>query len=153
MPRTSFAAASLALHVHVLPHESLSFDAFLTYDTSLGLQLTTEPLFGLSQTVPARAQHATLGVAPTLQLLDAYSLAVALPVGAVLRGFVPEQHQYGLPEYLMLGVVLRAELHAKLGELVRVRIGPELQWIPYVDDPLAGLGAGSGHAFGFEAAI
>jgi hypothetical protein len=154
LPRSSFAAADFQLRLHAWPHEAFSLDFMLVYETSLALQLTVEPLFGLNQTVSVRAQRVELSAAPTFRLADSPSaLSLAFPLGFVLRTLVPEQHQYQMPEYVMLGLQLRAELVAPLGETVRVRIGPETQWVAFVDSPLNDLGAGSGLAFGGQASI
>jgi hypothetical protein len=44
-------------------------------------------------------------------------------------------------EYALGGPQLRAELWLKLGELVRLRIGPEAQWIVLIDGAMRGEGA------------
>jgi hypothetical protein len=81
------------------------------------------------------------------------ALSLAFPLGLVLRTFVPEEHQFNMPDHVMLGLLLRPELVVPLGSSVRVRIGPEAQWIFFVDAPLSELGAGSGLAFGGQALI
>ena len=57
------------------------------------------------------------------------------------RSFVPELHQFGLPNNLIAGPQLRIELVASLGDRVQLRIGPELQWLALVDDSLRDRGA------------
>jgi hypothetical protein len=89
-----------------------------------------------------RAQRVELSAAPVLRLSDADSgLALAFPIGFALRAFMPEVHEYPLKDYAVGGPQLRAELWLKLGALVRLRIGPEAQWIVLIDGPMRGQGA------------
>jgi hypothetical protein len=130
LERTPFAATDVVVRVRAWPDESFMLETLLAYQSSLGLRLQSEPLFGLPQTVSARVQRGELSVAPALRLGAADApLALAFPVGFGFQSLVSEAHQYGMPQYVVGGPHLRVELHAELGEIFHLRIGPEAQWI------------------------
>jgi len=71
---------------------------------------------------------------------------LAFPIGFALRAFTPEVHEYPVKNYAFGGPQLRAELWLQLGELVRLRLGPEVQWIVLIDGPMRneeGIAAGA----------
>jgi hypothetical protein len=126
----------------VSPEQALSLEAGLVYRSSLAFALEVEPLFGLRERVSVRVQRAELTFAPRVRLGQSRdALALVFAAGWVLRSVVPELHRFELPSYVLSGPQLRVELVAPLGRLVRVRIGPELQWHPIVDRSLRDPGA------------
>jgi hypothetical protein len=137
---TPFAAAGLDLALTFSPKQSFSFDVLFAYQSSIAFSLRLEPLFALPERVSVRYQRMELSLAPTFLLGDSpESLALAVPVGIAYRAFLAETHQYErLEQYVMAGPFLRAELLAWLGERVKLRLGPELQWIGYVEADFAG---------------
>jgi hypothetical protein len=142
LPRTAFPAAAITMRLQLWPSQQSSLEFSVAYQTSLGLELETEPLFGLSQSVPTRTERAELSAAPVIRLgTSASALALAFPVSFAFRAFVPELHQFGLPKYVIGGPQLRVELIAPLGELVSLRVGPEAQWLLIVDGSLSREGA------------
>lgn len=142
LPSSAFAALDLGVGLHVSRDQPLSFEVDLAYLSSLGLALEVEPLFGLGQQVSVRVQSAELTFAPRVRLGSArHALALAFPVGIMLRSFVPELHQFGLPNYLLAGPELRVELLAPFGDQVLLRIGPEVRWLALVDHSLRDQGA------------
>jgi hypothetical protein len=155
LPRVSYPAIELALRVHLSPQRAISFEALFDYRSSVGLELRAEPLFGLSQDVAVRVQRAELSFAPVLRLgTPQHSPALILPIGFVVRTLVPELHQFGIPELVLAGPLLRAQLQWPLGESLSLRAGPEAQWMLHVDDALTRQGAGAqGFALAAELAL
>jgi hypothetical protein len=155
LPSSAFAALDLGLGLHVAREQPVSFEVEVSYRSSLGFGLEVEPLFGLSQRVSARVQRAELTFAPRVRLASSrHAFALAFPVGMMLRSFVPELHQFGLPNYLLAGPQLRVELLAPLGDQVLLRLGPEVQWLALVDHSLREQGACcQGVALGAQASL
>jgi hypothetical protein len=143
LPDTPFPAVELALRVHAVPRARVSLETLLAYQSSLGLELLLEPQFSLPERVDVRAHRLELSFAPVLRLFAKDGdVALAFPIGFAFHAFVPESHQYPtLAVHAFGGPQLRTELWLKLGELVRLRIGPELQWIVLVDGAMRGEGA------------
>ena len=150
----SFAASELALQVHAWPNDSFSLAVTLAYQTSLGLELRLGPQFAVPEDVAMRLQRGELSLAPVIALDDERTFALAFPIGAVVRSLVPEVHQYDLPNQDLGSALLRAELWLELASLVRVQLGPELQWLVAIDSTLRDEGVhGSGIAFGGQALV
>ena len=142
LPATAFAALELALRAHAWPHDALSLETLLAYQTSIGLELQFDPLFGLPEEIDVRTQSFEVSAAPVLRLGEEDSgIALAFPVGFAFRSFVTEVHEFPVAGYGVGGPLLRAEFWLRLGELVRLRIGPEAQWIVIVDGPMRREGA------------
>jgi hypothetical protein len=142
LPDAPFAAADVAVRLHISPEAALSLETLLAYQSSLGFKVQFDPLFALPEEIAARAERMELSVAPVFRLGAAESgWALAFPVGFAFRAFLPEVHEYPVDKYLVGGPQLRAELWLQLGELVRMRIGPELQWIALVDGVMSEHGA------------
>jgi hypothetical protein len=134
---TPFAATELMLRATAWPAEAFSLEVLAAYQTSLGMILQTAPLFALPQNVSVRAQRGELSLGPTFRLGDSGSaFALALPAGFAFQTLTAEAHQYDLPSYAVGGPQLRGELVVKLGELVQLRVGPELQWIVLIGSSL-----------------
>jgi hypothetical protein len=137
LPQTPFAAAELFVRVHIAPKATLSLQTLVAYQSSLGLALRSEPLFGLPEEVPVRSQRLELSVAPVLRLADSASaVTLAFPLGFAFRSVSPEAHQYRVLAHAFGGPLLRAELSVPLTELIRLRGGPELEWIVMIDPSL-----------------
>lgn len=155
LDETPFAAAEVVLRARVWPEESFSLEALVTYHSSLGLRLQLSPLFALPQSVSARVERGELSVAPVFRLGEADSaFAIALPVGFAFQALVSELHQFDMPQYVVGGPQLRAELLVELGEIVQLRVGPEAQWIMLIGSSLREQEACcSGVAFGGQCAI
>lgn len=142
LPRAVFAAVAVEFGLWLRPEQRLSYDLSIAYQSSLGLMLEAEPLFGLDQRVRARNQRAELAFAPVVRLGAAPGAwSLAFPLGFALRSLTPKLHQFGLPDRLLAGPLLRAELRVPLGEGVRLRLAPELVWLAFVDASLRDQGA------------
>jgi hypothetical protein len=119
------------------------------YLTSIGLRITEQHTGGSTHTQNLRSHRLELSLAPTFRL-DArgrWQLSAAIGYGGCdLR---PEIHLQ-TPGYGLAGPFLRVELQFPLGaDRVRLRLGPEAQWIVQVGRELthegfanSGLGAG-----------
>jgi hypothetical protein len=142
LPATAFAALEVALRLHAWPRAQLSLESLIAYQTSVGLELQLDPPFALPEELDVRTQRVELSTAPVLRLgAEDSGLALAFPIGFAFRSFVTEVHEFPVAGYAVGGPQLRAELLLRLGELVRLRIGPELQWIVIVDGPMRAQGA------------
>jgi hypothetical protein len=108
----------------------------------MGLSIELPVLFGLPERLAARTQRVELSVAPVVRLgASASAVALAFPIGFAYRTFVTEEHQYPVPRYSLGGPLLRAEATIHLGEVVRLRGGPEAQWIILISPSLSDEGA------------
>jgi hypothetical protein len=155
LDETPFAAAEVVLRARVWPEDRLWLEVLVAYHSSLGLRLQLSPLFALPQSVDARVERGELSVAPVMRLGGANSaFALALPIGFAFQSLVSELHQFDMPQYIVGGPQLRAELLVELGELVELRVGPEAQWIMLIGSTLREQEACcSGVAFGGQAAL
>lgn len=155
LPDSVFAAAELLLRLHAWPRAALSLEAQLAYQTSVGFGVELRPLFALPERIAARAQRVELSAGPRVALSsDRRGLALAVPVGAVLRSFFPEEHQYSVQAYNLGSAFVRPELIVPLGALITLRGGPEAHWIAVVEPSLEREGAaGPGYALGVQASL
>jgi hypothetical protein len=137
LPETAFAAAEAFVQVHIAPKSSFSLQTLLAYQSSIGLTLRAAPLFGLPEEVPVRSQRFEFSVAPMLRFADSsQAVTLALPLGFAFRSVSPEAHQYRVLAHAFGGPLVRAELTVPLTELIRLRGGPELEWIAMIDPSL-----------------
>jgi len=127
----------------------------LRYQTSIGLRVEQRASFALPYTISARAERGELSVAPIVRLEDGpLAPSLAFPIGLGVRTFWPDVHEPPLLGYSLLGPQLRVELIWPLVESVRLRLGPELQWIIAVDHALRDEGVTSmGGAVGGELSV
>jgi hypothetical protein len=142
LPQTPFGAAELVLRGRAWPTHRLSFEALVAYQTSLGLVLQTSPLFALPQNVDVRWQRVELSVAPVIRLGEAANApALAFPVGMLFDSLFPGVHQFSVPKYTFGGPQLRAELLLEISNVIRLRAGPQAQWLLLVANSLKQEGA------------
>jgi hypothetical protein len=155
LPDAVFPAVDVALRVHAWPRDGFSLGISLRYQSSLGLTIEEQPPFALRNRVDARAERVELSVAPTFRLGDASAApALAFPIGFTLRSLWPEVHEMMTPGYSLIGPHLRAELVLPLGDVLVLRVGPELQVIIAIDESIRAEGVGrSGVAYGGEALL
>ena len=142
LPDTPFAAAGVMLALHAFPASMLSVEVQAAYQTSVGMTLEINPLFALPERVSTRFQYLEAGVAPVLRLgssLDAPALAWVL--GFSVRTFAPIPRQYSIERFQLGGPHTRLELRFPLGDLVSVRVGPQLQWVLLINSGLSDQGA------------
>ncbi len=155
LPTAFFPAAEVGLGVSVWPARRFSLELLLRYQSSIGLHVRQLPPFALPNQVSARAERAELSAAPAFRLGDGESApSLAFPIGVGVRTFWPTVHEQPLVGYSLLGPQLRAELVLPLAGVLRLRFGPELQWIVAVDHALRVEGvAAQGAAVGGEARL
>ena len=143
LPDAVFPAVDVALRVHAWPHDGFSLGVLLRYQSSLGLTIEEQPPFALHNRVAARSARAELSVAPTFRLGSAGTApALAVPVGFTLRSLWPEVHEMMTPGYSLIGPHLRLELVVPLGNVLALRVGPELQAIIAIDESIRADGVG-----------
>jgi hypothetical protein len=155
LPQTAFAAAELVLRGRAWPKNRFSLEALLAYQTSLGLVLQASPLFALPQNVDVRWQRVELSIAPVIRLgEDAKAPALAFPLGMVVDSLFAGVHQFSVPNYTFGGPQLRAELLLEISNVIRLRAGPQAQWLLLVAHSLKQEGACcQGIGFGGRGAI
>jgi hypothetical protein len=147
-----YAAMDIDVRGWLGAQNGLSWGLLARYQTSIGWALQHDNLFGLPETINTRTQALELSVAPTLRLGE--KLHFALPLGAALRWFMPETHQYPLEPYTLGSLWVRVEAIVALTDVVTLRIGPEAHWILFVNRALEREGACcSGGAIGGQASL
>jgi hypothetical protein len=155
LPTAYFPVADVGLGVTFLPNARFSLAVLLRYQTSIGMHITERPPFALRNELGARSERAELSVAPTFKVGDSeQSLAFSFPVGLQVRTLWPDVHESMTPGYSLIGPHVRAELLATITPQLKLRIGPELQWIVAIDRSIRQDGvADQGTAIGGEAAL
>jgi len=155
LPTMFFPAAEVGLGATLWPANRFSLGLLLRYQTSIGLRVEQRASFALPYTICARAERGELSVAPIVRLEDGpLAPSLAFPIGFGVRTFWPDVHEPPLLGYSLLGPQLRVELIWPLVESVRLRLGPELQWIIAVDQALRDEGVSSmGGAVGGELSV
>ncbi|MDD9939507.1 MAG: hypothetical protein OXU20_00465 [Myxococcales bacterium] len=156
LPDTAFGAANLMARARLWPGDAVSLDLVLSYQTSLGMRIREPAPFALPKDIDVRSHRLALAFAPTLRLGDsARALALAFPLGFVVRHLWPQTDQYRTPEYMLGGAFIRPELLWPLTDSVRLRIGPEVQWLPLLDGTLtrSGVSCCQGVAIGAQGSL
>lgn len=129
--------------------QDLTLGLLARYQSSLGLRLVEQLTDGSEHSRATRSHRLELGVAPTLRLDAQGRWALSAAVGFHVSELDPEAHLI-TPSYFMAGPFLRVELQLPLAsDRLRLRIGPEAQWIAQIGQELldrdvsaGGLGAG-----------
>jgi hypothetical protein len=151
----AFAAADVGLQAEGRLSGRFALGVRLDYHSSLGLSVQEDTLFGLPNEVSVRVQRMAGAVVPSLRFGDASdSLALAVPIGFGARTFWHQLHGLQTPNYTLAGPEMRIELVAPFGDLVTVRVGPELQWLVFVGKAVRREGvSSSGLALGGEVVV
>jgi hypothetical protein len=155
LPTMAFPAAEIGLGATLWPANRFSLGLLLRYQTSVGMRVEQRPPFALPYTISARAERGELSVAPIVRLDDGPTApSLAFPLGLGIRTFWPAVHEPPFLGYSLLGPQLRVELFWPIVERVRLRFGPELQWIVAVDNALRDQGVSQmGAAAGGEGSL
>lgn len=151
-----FAAVALDLTVRIRPEQRVGVDVLASYHSSLAWMIEQKPLFALPQDIAVRSQRLELSLAPTLRLTQGEpSHALAFPLGFGLRSFWPRLGQFPVPAFSLGGPLLRVQLQLAFFRGLRVRVGPELQWLLLSSStrPSAGVDALAGYALGIAAEL
>ena len=149
-----FPAAGAGFELDHELSDALVLGLLLRYQTSLGLGLIEEHTDGSEHPIDARTHHIEIALAPTLHFDDAARWGLCLSLGYGIAGFRPIAHLV-TPGFSLAGPHLRAQLQAPLvPDRLRLRIGPEGQWVAHVGQELKDRGVdSSGFAVGGEAAL
>jgi hypothetical protein len=124
------------------------------YRTSVGLRITEHHTGGTERAQHLRSHRIETGLASSVRL-DAQGLwMLTASLGYGMSDLRPEVHLQ-TPGYVLGGPFLRAELQLPLGtDRIRLRLGPEAQWIVEVGRELTYAGfATSGVGFGGTATL
>ena len=149
-----FPAADLAFELDHLASSRFRIGLHARYQTSIGLRITEQHTDGSEHEQTARSNRVEVAIAPALRFDDAGQWALLGSLGWGFSELRPESHVF-TPAYVLSGPFLRAELLLPLGtERLRLRLGPEGQWIVQVGGELRHRGmAASGLGAGGSAAI
>lgn len=145
MPNAYVPAIEGNLGLVIGPAADFSLAITASYQTGLWLTATELPPFALANEVSVRSQRLALNIAPSWRIGSQTRLGFAL--GGSLRSFWPEDRALQTPHYNLVGPHVRGELVVALGEPLRVRVTPELQWLFLIEEPSAGT---TGAAVGGE---
>jgi len=150
-----FPLAGLGFALDHAASEAITLGLLVRYQTSVGLGISEQHTDGSVRPLDVRSHRLELAVAPTLRLDESGTWALGASAGYGLQNFRPEAHEIVTPAYSLAGPHLRMEL--QLGPwdgLIRLRAGPEIQWITHVGQDLVDRGLASrGLGVGGEAAI
>lgn len=146
-----FPAIDLAFELD--HHASRAFRVGLhaRYQTSLGLRIAERHSGGSERVQRLRSHRLELALVPALKLDGAGRWTLLAQLGCGTVDLRPETHVF-TPGYFLAGPFLRAELQLPLGpDGLRLRLGPEAQWIALVGDELPHRGIDS-NGFGLGGA-
>lgn len=149
-----FPVAGVALAIDHAPSKRASVGVLARYQTSVGLDIVELHTDGSRVPIEVRAHRFEGGVTPTIRFDDAGRWALLLCGGYGVLGFRPLLHLV-TPAYTLSGPFLRAQLRLPIAaDLLRLRVGPEGQWIAQVGGALKARGIdATGFAVGGEAAL
>jgi hypothetical protein len=150
-----FPVAGLGFALDHAASDAITVGLLVRYQTSVGLGISEQHTDGSVRPLDVRAHRLELAVAPTLRLDESGSWALAASAGYGLANFRPDAHEIVTPAYSLAGPHLRLELRlAPWDGPIRLRVGPEIQWIAHVGQDLVDRGMASrGLGVGGEAAI
>jgi hypothetical protein len=149
-----FPVAGVALEIEHAASASVSIGLLGRYQTSVGLDIIELHTDGSRVPIEVRAHRFEGGLTPTFHFDEERLWALALCAGYGLLGFRPLLHLV-TPAYTLSGPFVRAQLQLPVfTDVLRLRAGPEAQWIVQVGDELKERGMDAmGVALGGEAAL
>jgi hypothetical protein len=149
-----FPVAGVGLEVEHAASAKIAIGVLARYQSSVGLGIVELHTDGSRVPIEVRAHRFEAGVTPTFRFDDEGRWALALCAGYGVLGFRPLLHLV-TPAYTLAGPFLRAQLQVPLvSDALRLRAGPEGQWIAQVGDQLEQHGvASSGVGLGGAAAL
>lgn len=137
-----FPAVDLGFELERATSSAFAVGLWLRYQTSIGLVITEQHTDGGQHSRDTRSEWVEAAVRSRLRLGVAWELSAL--VGYALSELRPVGHLV-VPAYFLGGPYLRVELQlAMWHERVRLRIGPEAQWIAAIGSELEHLGIASG---------
>jgi hypothetical protein len=149
-----FPIAGVALDLEHAASASISVGGVARYLTSVGLDIVELHTDGSKVPVEVRAHRFEGGFSTTFRFDDEGLWALVLNASYGVLGFRPLLHLV-TPAYSLSGPLARAQLQLPLGsEALRLRAGPEAQWIVQVGGALKERGMDAmGLSLGGEAAL
>jgi hypothetical protein len=149
-----FPAADLGFELDHAASDHVGVGLHLRFQSSVGLSIVEQHTDGSERAQDLRSQRLELAIAPTFRFDTNGRWALLTSIGYGISDLRPEVH-LETPGYFLAGPHLRAELQIPLaGERVRLRLGPEVQWIAHVGQELVHRGvAKSGFGAGGVAAV
>jgi hypothetical protein len=150
-----FPALGVGFALDHAASDDVSLGLLVRYQTSVAHGIVERHTAGSDHPLNVRSHRLELGVVPSVRLDGEGRWALAATAGYSVRSFRPEAHHLITPAYGLGGPHLRVELKlAPFGELIRLRVGPEVHWIVQVGDDLLARGiADRGLGLGGEAAL
>jgi hypothetical protein len=149
-----FPVAGVALELAHVASRTVSIGVLGRYQTSVGLDIVELHTDGSKVPIEVRAHRFEGGLTPTFHFDERRLWALALCAGYGVLGFRPLLHLV-TPAYTLSGPFVRAQLQLPVfTKVLRLRAGPEGQWIVHVGGALKERGMDAmGVALGGEAAL
>jgi hypothetical protein len=149
-----FPVAGLGVELEHAASKRIHVSALGRYQSSIDLEIVELHTDGSAHPIDVRAHRLEAGLSLALRFDDTGRWALALGASYGVLGFRPLLHQF-TPAFTLSGPLLRAQLQAPIVPgVLRLRVGPEGQWIVQVGRDLTERGmASSGVSLGGEAAL
>lgn len=150
-----FPAVGLGFELDHAASGAVSVGLLLRYQSSIGHGIVEQHTGGIGHPMDVRSHRLELALAPTFDLDASRTWSLCASAGYAISNFRPEAHHLQTPAYSVDGPHLRAALQlAPWQGVIRLRVGPEVQWIVHVGQDLEDRGiAARGLGIGGEAAI
>jgi len=149
-----FPLAGVGFELDRHASRDVSLGLLLRYQSSVGLGIVEQHTDGSERPLDARANRIELGLTPTFRFDAEGRWALCLAAGYGILGFRPVGHLV-TPGFSLDGPHLRVQLQVPLlSDVLRLRVGPEAQWLSHVGSELVERGVAShGFALGGEAGL
>ena len=122
-------AVDLGFELDHAVSQDVSVGLLIRYQSSVGLRIVEHLTDGTEHPRATRSQQLQLAIAPIWRLDSRARWALGAAIGYGISELRPESHLV-TPAYFLGGPYARFELQLPLiGERVRLRAGPEMQWI------------------------
>jgi hypothetical protein len=150
-----FPAVGLGFELDHAASSAVTVGLLLRYQSSIGHGIVERHTDGSGHRMDVRSHRLELAVAPTFALDASRTWSLCASAGYAISNFRPEAHHLQTPAYSLDGPHLRVALQlAPWQGVIRLRVGPEIQWIVHVGQDLEDRGmAARGLGLGGEAAI
>jgi hypothetical protein len=149
----AFVAVEVGAAFALALSNAVSLGPELAYQTSLDHEIEETHIAGETQPMGLRAHRFEALLALTFRLGESRKFWIAPALGYGVRALHPEVHHLLTPSYSLTGPVARLTLRIPFGDMLALRLAPELQLVS-VGDALEELGVeSSGIAFGGDAAL
>ena len=144
------AALDLGLEMIYDPQGSLSVGIEMRYQSTVGATVDEYQIAGVERSMGIRSARYEALLVPRFDLAEAFKLGFGLGYG--LRGLrthvhdqePPTEHNLQTPDYTLAGPVARVSAMLVFGDVVTVKLEPEVQLLVSVGSELTNRGAGGG---------